>query len=242
MFVGRNKDFFHRTIPNSSFGVVDDALEGLFVGWVDGKAEVGHEVLDLFALVERESTYDFIGQIQFAKCLLHGAGLGVGPVEYGKVTVLEFLVVFLLKDGGCHEPSLLVVGGGFDQFDQVSLGVGGPYHLFELGLVLVNDGVGRFHDGLGGAVVLLQLHYKQVRIVFLEIQDVLNIRTAKGINTLGIVTHHADVLVYCCQFFGDQVLGNVGILKLVHHDVFEALLVLVEYFEVIAEEYVGIEE
>jgi hypothetical protein len=70
----------------------------------------------------------------------------------------------------------------------------------------------------------------------------LNIRSAKSIDTLGIVTYHADVLVYCRQFFGDQVLGNVGILKLVYHHVFEALLVLVEYFEMIPEEHVGIEE
>ena len=59
---------------------------------------------------------------------------------------------------------------------------------------------------------------------------------------MGIITHDADVLVHSSQLFGNQVLGNVGVLKLVYHHVFEALLVLVEHFEVVTKKDVGVEE
>ena len=67
--------------------------------------------------------------------------------------------------------------------------------LFNLVSVARNDGIGGIDDVLGGAIVLLQLHDLELGIVLLEIEDVGDVGTSKGIDTLGIVSHYADILM-----------------------------------------------
>ena len=111
-------------------------------------------------MVEGESPYDFVGEVELPQGLLHGSGLGVGAVQNRKIAIAKLLVIFLLKNGVRDDSPLLVIGSCFKKLDEVTFRIGGPDHLFELGLVLVNDGIGRFDNGLGGAVVLLQLDHK----------------------------------------------------------------------------------
>ena len=60
-----------------------------------------------------------------------------------------------------------------------------------------------------------------VRIVLLEIQDILDLGPAECIDGLGIVTDHTKVLMELAQFLENQILGEVGVLVLVHHYVSE---------------------
>ena len=80
----------------------------------------------------------------------------------------------------------------------------------------------------GGAVVLFQLEQLGLRVVFFEVEDVLDVGAAKGVDALGIVSHHTDILMHGAQLLDDEVLGEVGVLVLVHQDVAEAVLVFVE--------------
>src|SRR5690606_3847104 len=87
-----------------------------------------------------------------------------------------------------------------------------------------------------------QFYHKKIRIVLLKVENVLNIRAPKGIDALGIISHHTNVLVNGSEFFGDYVLGEVGVLKFIHHDVFEPLLVFVEDIGMVPEQDIGIEQ
>ena len=89
-------------------------------------------------------------------------------------------------------------------------------------LVVGNQGIGGVHNGLGGTVVPFQTKHLSPREILLEIEDVLDLGTAKAIDGLGIVPHHADIPVAGGQLFEDDVLGHVGILILVHQNVTEA--------------------
>jgi len=55
--------------------------------------------------------------------------------------------------------------------------------------------------------------------VFLELQDVVDVRAAPAINRLVRVAGHAQVLALQAKASRDQVLGVVGVLVLVHQDV-----------------------
>ena len=102
-------------------------------------------------------------------------------------------------------------------------------------LFFIDDGIRCFYDGPSGSVVLLQLDYKEIRIVLFEVEDVLNIRPTEGIDTLRVISYYTDILMNSRQLFGDEVLGEVGILKLIHHHIFEPLLVFIQYIGVISE-------
>jgi hypothetical protein len=88
--------------------------------------------------------------------------------------------------------------------------------------------VGGVENALGGAVILLELDDGGVGVIFLEVEDVLEVGAAPAVNGLPVVAHHADVLGGRGQEFGDLVLGMVGVLVFVDHDVLELLLVFGE--------------
>ena len=74
-----------------------------------------------------------------------------------------------------------------------------------------------------GPVVPLQTEHMAVGIVFLEVQYVLYLGAAERVDGLAVVAHDADVAVRLREFLEYQVLGVVGVLVLVHHDIQKAL-------------------
>lgn len=114
--------------------------------------------------------------------------------------------------------------------------------VFNLILVFGNHPVSRIDNGFGGAVVLFEPEQLMIGIIDLEIQDVLDIGTTKGIDALGIVAHHGDVFVQGCHAFDDEVLGMVGVLILIYQDISEAVLILIQHLGEVSEKQVGVKE
>jgi hypothetical protein len=89
-------------------------------------------------------------------------------------------------------------------------------------LVVGDEGGGRVEDRLGRAVVLLQPQDPGSREVPLEVQDVLDVRAAPGIDRLVLVPHDGDVPLRAHQVADQLVLRAVGVLVFVHEHVAEA--------------------
>ena len=149
--------------------------------------------------------------------LLNYTALRIGTVQDGKTAVRFLGPAHLGHDGRGHKRSLLLLSIGTYQFYKFSPLPLREAFLLQLHLVLGNEGVGRIHNGLGRAVVLLQPVFLCLRIVFPEIEDILNPGTTETVDTLGIITHHRDILVYSRQLLDYQILRIVGILILIHH-------------------------
>ena len=97
------------------------------------------------------------------------------------------------------------------------------------------------HDGGGAAVVALQPVGLAVLVVLLEIEDVLYLGAAEGVDALGVVPHHADVAVDG-QLPYDYVLRVVGVLVLVHHYVVEAAGDILQGIGIVAQQDVHVEQ
>ena len=97
--------------------------------------------------------------------------------------------------------------------------------LADLPFVLLDEAVGRVGDGLGGAVVALELKGLDVGVELLQPQDVVDVGSAEAVDTLGIVAHDAQAVIFLAQLVHNQVLREVGVLVLVNEDVAEKLLV-----------------
>ena len=93
-----------------------------------------------------------------------------------------------------------------------------------------------------GAVVLFEFEELRVGVILFEIEDVLNVGPAEGVNALGIVPHHADIFMHRPQLLDDEVLGKVGVLVLVDKDVLEAVLVLAEQVGEITQQDIHLEK
>src|SRR5690606_29513751 len=114
--------------------------------------------------------------------------------------------------------------------------------LFQLVLIVRNNAVGSIHDHLGRTVVLFQFEDLDIGIILLKIQDILDIGTTEGIDTLCIIPYHTYIFIDRSQSLHDQVLRKVGILVLIHHQVFELMLILMQYIRIFIEQHIGLEK
>ena len=109
-------------------------------------------------------------------------------------------------------------------------------------LVVGDDSVGGGEDIAHAAVVLLQLHHLGLGVVAFEFQDVTQVGAAPGVDGLVVVAHHHDVAVLGGEQLGDGVLGAVGVLVLVHHEIAEAVLVGLAHVLVVLQQQVAVQK
>ena len=81
-----------------------------------------------------------------------------------------------------------------------------------------------------------------LRIVLLEVEDVLDLGSTEGIDGLRVITHHTDVLMELTQLLQDEILREVGVLILVDHDVVETSGDGHEGLLAVAKQYVHIQK
>lgn len=100
-----------------------------------------------------------------------------------------------------------------------------PQGLLGPAFVIVDDGIGRMEDSLRRAVVLFQFDRRRIGIVPREVDDVADIGTAPGVNTLVGIADDADIAPAGGQYLGQGILGMVRILIFVDQDILEPGLV-----------------
>ena len=226
---------------NAAARRVDHAQRGHVVIRVHDDLEVGHHVADLLAVEEARAAHDLVGHAGAQEHVFEDARLRVGAVEDGNVVVAGALVVQLL-DLRANPAALVALVRGLVHADLLAVARVGEEALGLAVRVVGHHGVGRVQDVAGGAVVLLELDHVGVGVVLLEGEDVLDVRTAPGVDGLVVVAHDHEVSVLAGKEVGDGVLDAVGVLVLVHADLAEALLVGVEHLRVLGEKLEGLHQ
>ena len=67
-----------------------------------------------------------------------------------------------------------------------------PQALLNLAAIVCDHRVGSVEDRAGGTIILLELDKLGVRKVLLEIEDVPDLRAAKAVDALGVVTNYEE--------------------------------------------------
>ncbi len=241
--IGRsNRQAVHGCFSNATGRIIDHALEAFVVGGVGHQSEIGDEVFDFLALIETQAAIDAVGHVSFPKLFLKGARLSIGAVEDGEIFVVGLLSGAGRHDGVGDETALVVVAQCAVHIDFVAFVVAGPNVLLDLVLVFGNDGVGRFDNVFGAAVVLLKFVDHAIGIVPFKIENILDVGPPKAVDALRIVTHHTNVFPRCAKLADDHVLGEVGVLVLVDQDEAKLLLVLVQEIGKIPKKNIGLEQ
>ena len=81
-----------------------------------------------------------------------------------------------------------------------------------------------------------------VRIILLEVQDILDLCTSEGIDRLRVISHDTQILMELAELLQDQILGEVGILILIDHDISEPSRYRFESSRVIPQQYIHIQQ
>ena len=61
---------------------------------------------------------------------------------------------------------------------------------------MTDDGIGRIDNIFGGTVILFQSVQFYLMVIFLKIQYIVDVGSAKTINTLRIISHHTNILKF----------------------------------------------
>ena len=239
---GAVDEALQRRVADAADGIVDDAAQGLAVVGIDDQAEVGQDVLDLLALVEGQSAVYYIRYGPLAQFVLETAALGVGAVEDGEGVILAAVLaldaVYLL---GYHHGLLLVAVAGVVE-DAVALGLLGIDLLGDLSPVVLHERAGRTDDVARGAVVALQLEEAGEGKLLLEVENVVDIGAAEGVDALVVVADDTDALVALREQLHDADLHGVGVLVLIDQDVAEEAGVLAPRLGMVAQEEEGVDQ
>ena len=226
-----------RSLPDPALRYIEDAAAGDLVLSVADRLEVSDHVADLPAVVEVRAADHVVGDRGQHEPLLKRARLRVGAVQNGEIPVSEVPVLpafalDVLSNKGCFVPC-------GHKAAEMEFGPRPPVRpeCFALPAAVVADhGVRRVEHVLGRPVVLLELDDEGVRIYLFKIENVPDIRPPEAVDGLVVVADDAEIPVFCREKTHQLELGLVGVLVLVHHDVAEPVLVIIQHFVVGMEE------
>ena len=195
-------------------------------------------MLDFGALEKPQAPVDLVRDAGIEQRALHHAALRVAAVQQRDVAARRALAVQLLRL--LDEPLRLgVVAGGFAHPHRLARpGLGAQVLAQPVG-VARDELVGRVQDVAVGAVVALQLDDALDVELALERRHVAHLGAAERINALVVVADGEHRGVRGTEHLQPRVLQLVGVLKLVHQDVGEAMLVVLAQGGVVAHELEG---
>ena len=130
----------------------------------------------------------------------------------------------------------MFVNGGVDTHRRAACAVA-PQGFAETLAVLRNDGVGGIEDGLGRAVVLFEADGGKAGVVVFQLQDIFDARATPAVDGLIVITNDEELRATRAELLDKAVLQGVGVLKFVHEDALETLLVVAQYVGVVGKEF-----
>ena len=228
-------------IADAACWIVDNTLERLVVVGVYDEGNVCQEVADILMLEQGHTLVYAVGDATSCECRLEETVLLVSAVQDSKVAPRSTIAVLIL-DVHSHLNSLVVVLHNSHKAYLVAHLGSREALLLQTARVVLDERVGSLNDGLCRAIVLLELIDLGRRIVPLEREDILDLRTTEGVDTLRIVTHNAYVGVEQRQTAHDDILRHIRILILIDKHIAELLLILCQHLGHVAQQDVGLQE
>ena len=169
--------------------IVDDALDGLLIVGVSHHSEVCDDVLDFLALIETQSAINAIRNALLSEFLLEATALRIGTIEDGKILIFIVFLTLDALDVLSHDDRLLLVAIGWLILYLFALGILAVHILRYLVAVVLDQAVGCLHDGLGGAIILLQLEEFGIWQLLLIVEDIVDVGTTETVDALRVITH-----------------------------------------------------
>ncbi len=131
----------------------------------------------------------------FEAGFFEGTGLGIGAVEDGEIGEGAFLCGRERANRVDDVGGLFLFIFRFEDGEGLAARLCRPEFFVALMGVLGDDGAGRVENGLGRAVVLVERDNRCFGIVFLEVEDVSDIRLTPTVDRLVIVADREKVPV-----------------------------------------------
>ena len=108
--------------------------------------------------------------------------------------------------------------------------------------ILSYKAVCRTHNHLCRAVILFELEYSGIVVTLRKAENITDIGSTEGIDTLRIIAHHAHRLTFLCKLPHYSCLQLVGILILVDKQITEFIHILLAHLGELLKKVISIEQ
>ncbi len=222
MLAGQRGKRVHGGFADSARRRIDHTQQGNIIVRINRQAGVGQGVLDFRALIERKAAEHPVTHAARAQGFLKGARLRIRAIQHtdahGGIVAMEDPDAV----GGIFRFGLGIAS--FKENQIAARRARGYQILSQTPLVMRDDFSGRVQNFLRRAVILLETHDARAGIIFIEAQNVADIRAAPSVDGLILVPDDAEVARLAGQQAQEVILYAVGVLILVDVDVAEAVL------------------
>ena len=233
---GTSGNLLHGRVSDATSRIVDDALESLLVIRVGNETEIGYDVLDFLALVEAQAPINTIRNALFAKFFLKATALGVGTVKNGKVAIFATVLTLDAFDVLADYQSLFLVAIGRLVQQFLALVILAEHILWYLVAVMLDEAVGCVDDGLRTTIVLFEFEELGIIKMLGKIEDVVDVRTTKTIDTLRIIADGTYTLFLLAELQDDIHLHMIGVLVLIDQNEIKAVSIFLSDIIMLTEE------
>ena len=163
--------------------------------------------------------------------------LGIGTVQHRTVRIGNAVIFHLVGNIVRNVFRLFIGIVKLPEMYPAACSFFRPEGFFLTASVVTDHRVGRIQDVLGGSVVLFQLNHLCIGIYLLVVQNITDIGTAEFVDGLVIITYHTQIAITVRQQTDQFELRCIGILVLIHHDIFETFLIIIKYFRAAFEQF-----
>ena len=229
-------DLLDRLRADAARGHVDDTAQSDRVLRGEDEPEVREDVLHLLPLVEADASEDEVRDARAKEALFHEPALRVHAHEDGHPPPAA-------QARRARRPrGLLELVHRLVDAHRLAAGPDGPQRLALAAHVAGDEGGGHVEDRLARAVVVLEAEDTRPGEVALEVEDVLYVGPAPGVDRLVLVTHDREVSAGAGEEAHALVLRAVRVLVLVDEHVRVAPLPRVAHRLVRGEERLGAQQ
>ena len=188
--------------------------------------EICQSIFYLFALVESQATVDTIWNIATTKRFLQHARLSIGAIQHRKIAVCITGHGPTAHYARRNHARFVVIAVCLRHFYLVAHTVFREYIFAYLFFIVGYQTIGRIYYILRRTIILLQFECLQGGEGAFQIQDITNICTTEGVNTLSIITYHTQIADAATQLHHYHILCKIGVLIFIDQDVAEVLTIM----------------
>ena len=175
-------------------------------------------------MIEIHAAHKTVRQVICDTFLLEQTGLGICTVE-DRVVLPRTAFFYNIP----YHPFCLIKGGTkLPEYRSLAHLILRPERLIFTSGVVLDHLVRGIQDHLRGTVILLQFDHLCARECLLKTQDIFDIGAAEPVDRLVIISHDTDVAVFRRKQADQLKLHRICILVLVHHDIAEAVLIILQ--------------
>ena len=192
---------------------------------IDDESHVSQSILDLLALIERDSAIDAIRILSLQELFLEHTALVIRAIENGNVAISEIVFLAEFIDASSHHRGFFLVAIGLEHGYLFAYLLLTEDILLNLPAIVLDDTISCSNDGLRGTIVLFKLEESCITIHLLESENVIDACSSETVDALCVIAYHTNALPMLGKQPHDAMLGEVGILILIDKHKLEPVLI-----------------